>query len=91
MSILKFFSTAFEQLLAGRQKQSEKQKLLDKQKATDISWRRAQFIMICTTPRQKALNKLTNWQRNQAGCACKGDWGKLDLTDIEFFTNLKRA
>lgn len=38
--------------------------------------------------RQRLLNKLTNWQRNQAGKACKGAWERMSLEQLEKFTNL---
>lgn len=42
-------------------------------------------------PLQAALNKMTNWQRNQAGRACKGNYKRLTPELLEHFTNLKKA
>lgn len=41
-------------------------------------------------PLQAALNKMTNWQRNQAGRTCKGNFRRLTPELLEYFTNLKK-
>jgi hypothetical protein len=41
-------------------------------------------------PLQAALNKMTNWQRNQAGRACKGNFRRLTPELLEHFCNLKK-
>lgn len=40
--------------------------------------------------RQRIINKMTNWQRNQAGKYCRGKWDLMDLDRLEYFANLER-
>lgn len=43
------------------------------------------------TLRQDMINSMTNWQRNQAGRACKGVWSKLTVPNLEKFANMQRT
>ena len=39
--------------------------------------------------RREIIDKMTNWQRNQAAKACKGAWRKLSIERLEYYINLK--
>lgn len=41
--------------------------------------------------RQRLIGQMSNWQRNQAGKACKGKWNTLTIADLERFTKLKKG
>lgn len=38
--------------------------------------------------RECIINSMTNWQRNQAGKACKGRWSKLSVEKADKFANM---
>lgn len=37
--------------------------------------------------REIVINRMTNWQRNQAGKACKGRWDRLSYEKLTEFAN----
>lgn len=39
--------------------------------------------------RRLIIECMTNWQRNQAGKACKGVWSKMSIERLEYFAQLK--
>lgn len=41
--------------------------------------------------RQDLLNKMTNWQLNQAGRACKGDFQQLTDDQLKHFADMRRT
>lgn len=40
---------------------------------------------------QKAIDGMTNWQRNKAGQHCKGAWHKLSLEDALNFATMQKS
>ncbi|MET3414787.1 hypothetical protein [Methylobacterium sp. 1030] len=40
--------------------------------------------------RQAVINGMTNWQRNQAARACKGDWDALGIEELREFAAMER-
>lgn len=38
--------------------------------------------------RQRLIGSMTNWQRNQAGRKCKGNWSRLSIYDLQHYANL---
>lgn len=52
--------------------------------------RQGQFITSQDGQIHIALGLMTNWQRNQAGKACKGDFRRLGLEKLVAFSNLQR-
>ena len=38
--------------------------------------------------RQALLGRMTNWQRNQAGRKCKGQWDSLSMEQLEHYAAL---
>lgn len=41
--------------------------------------------------RHRLMQKLTNWQRNQAGRACNGQFDKIPTADLFKFTRLTKG
>lgn len=52
--------------------------------------RQQQFLTSADGQIHIALGLMTNWQRNQAGRACKGEFRRLPLEKLVEFSNLPR-
>lgn len=37
---------------------------------------------------QNIINSMTNWQRGQAGKACKGIWKDLNIEQLKFYASM---
>lgn len=85
-----------------RQRRSRHKALISRQKAwahnrirqevnrIQRAQRQGQFITSQDGQIHIALGLMTNWQRNQAGRACKGEFRRLPLEKLVEFSNLPR-